>query len=198
MDRQHTRSPSIAGQSVMRQAARGWTVFCVDATPLPSPNPSSCPAGQLAVLAEFSAQSVSNTLWAFATLRHVDEVLMKELAERALQLDIILSFKPQELANTAWAFAKLGFPHPVSPPVCYRDPGAVPSLSAPWPPSPAGAYPCVAAHRHHRQTATRQTGRRQTIGQASRPPQAGEVFGVRCSRRAQWCQGPVSHGPGVP
>lgn len=51
-------------------------------------------------------QDISNTLWAFAALRHHPGAeLMEQAASQAIMT--IQRFKPQELANTLWSFAML-------------------------------------------------------------------------------------------
>ena len=52
-------------------------------------------------------QDISNTLWAFAALRHHPGA---ELMDRAARQAVVTMqrFKPQELANTLWSFASLG------------------------------------------------------------------------------------------
>ena len=51
-------------------------------------------------------QDISNTLWAFAALRHHPGAdLMDRAASQAIMT--IQRFKPQELANTLWSFAML-------------------------------------------------------------------------------------------
>ncbi len=51
-------------------------------------------------------QDISNTLWAFAALRHhPGQELMSRAATQAILT--IQRFKPQELANTLWSFAML-------------------------------------------------------------------------------------------
>ena len=54
-------------------------------------------------MSKFNSQSVANTAWAFATVKHQDEMLFAALV-RAVERRLS-EFKPQELANTAWAFA---------------------------------------------------------------------------------------------
>ena len=64
-------------------------------------------ARALAVRGDFSAQNISNTLWAFATLGfRPSEALLEGLIEQtvAVQGD----FKAQEISITLWAFATLG------------------------------------------------------------------------------------------
>ena len=57
-------------------------------------------------VAEFNAQDLANTAWAFAKACHEDALLFAALARAsARRLD---DFNPQDLVNTAWAFAKLG------------------------------------------------------------------------------------------
>ena len=58
-------------------------------------------------MSSFKAQELSNTAWAFATLRIKDSALFREFS-RAM-VGIMSSFNAQDLANTAWAFAKLDF-----------------------------------------------------------------------------------------
>eukprot|EP00955_Chlamydomonas_euryale_P025029 263561-Chlamydomonas_euryale.AAC.1 len=54
----------------------------------------------------FDPQNFANTLWAMATLGHVDAAFTNALLQAAKpKLD---SFKPQELVNTLWAMATLG------------------------------------------------------------------------------------------
>ena len=51
-------------------------------------------------------QDISNTLWAFAALKHhPGQDLMSRAATQAILT--IQRFKPQELANTLWSFATL-------------------------------------------------------------------------------------------
>lgn len=53
------------------------------------------------------AQDISNTLWAYATLRHYPGA---ELLDGAAKQAVITiqRFKPQEVANTLWSYATLG------------------------------------------------------------------------------------------
>lgn len=52
-------------------------------------------------------QDISNTLWAYATLRHYPGAdLMNGAAQQAVFT--IHRFKPQEVANTLWSYATLG------------------------------------------------------------------------------------------
>ena len=54
-----------------------------------------------------ATQDISNTLWAFATLRHFPGAeLMNGAARQAILT--MQRFKPQEIANTLWSFATLG------------------------------------------------------------------------------------------
>lgn len=52
-------------------------------------------------------QDISNTLWAYATLRHYPGAELLEGAARQAVLTIH-RFKPQEVANTLWSYATLG------------------------------------------------------------------------------------------
>lgn len=54
-----------------------------------------------------SLQDISNTLWAYATLRHYPGAELLEGAARQAVLTIH-RFKPQEVANTLWSYATLG------------------------------------------------------------------------------------------
>ena len=52
-------------------------------------------------------QDISNTMWAYATLRHYpSQALMNGSARQAALL--MQRFKPQEIANTLWSYAMLG------------------------------------------------------------------------------------------
>ena len=52
-------------------------------------------------------QDISNTLWAYATLRHYPGAeLLNGAAQQAIFT--IHRFKPQEVANTLWSYATLG------------------------------------------------------------------------------------------
>lgn len=52
-------------------------------------------------------QDISNTLWAYATLRHYPgSELLDGAAKQAVST--IQRFKPQEVANTLWSYATLG------------------------------------------------------------------------------------------
>lgn len=52
-------------------------------------------------------QDISNTLWAYATLRHYPGAELLDGAARQAVFTI-QRFKPQEVANTLWAYATLG------------------------------------------------------------------------------------------
>eukprot|EP00933_Yihiella_yeosuensis_P021958 TRINITY_DN1729_c0_g1_i5.p1 TRINITY_DN1729_c0_g1~~TRINITY_DN1729_c0_g1_i5.p1 ORF type:complete len:286 (-),score=69.98 TRINITY_DN1729_c0_g1_i5:70-927(-) len=62
-------------------------------------------ARSVLLMAEFGAQSLANTAWAFATLRVLDHPLFDAIASQASC--IIDDFAPQALANTAWAYGTL-------------------------------------------------------------------------------------------
>jgi hypothetical protein len=52
-------------------------------------------------------QDISNSLWAYATLRrHPGDPLLDAAAARAVA--VAARFKPQEVANTLWSYAALG------------------------------------------------------------------------------------------
>mmetsp|Transcript_109617 Transcript_109617/g.353740 ORF Transcript_109617/g.353740 Transcript_109617/m.353740 type:complete len:87 (+) Transcript_109617:591-851(+) len=66
--------------------------------------------------AELLPQNLSNTAWAFATCRVVDEPLMDAIS--AASSSTISQFDIQGLANTLWSFASLLLPHfPILPPL---------------------------------------------------------------------------------
>ena len=52
-------------------------------------------------------QDISNTLWAYATLRHYPGAELLDGAARQA-VSTIYRFKPQEVANTLWSYATLG------------------------------------------------------------------------------------------
>ena len=52
-------------------------------------------------------QDISNTLWAYATLRHYPGAELLDSAARQAVFTIH-RFKPQEVANTLWSYATLG------------------------------------------------------------------------------------------
>ena len=54
-----------------------------------------------------SSQDLSNTLWAFATLRHYPGAELLDGCARQAALSKAC-FKPQEVANLLWSFATLG------------------------------------------------------------------------------------------
>ncbi|KAL7475946.1 hypothetical protein ACHAW6_001838 [Cyclotella cf. meneghiniana] len=55
---------------------------------------------------EFNGQDVSNTVWAFATMKVSDSDLFQSLGDAVVGNDALLSsMKPQELSNTLWSFA---------------------------------------------------------------------------------------------
>ena len=57
-------------------------------------------------MGDFNEQELSNTAWAFATVRQKDVPLFAAVATAAQQ--DMGDFNPQTLANTAWAFATSG------------------------------------------------------------------------------------------
>uniref|UniRef100_A0A7S4FVH6 RAP domain-containing protein n=1 Tax=Eutreptiella gymnastica TaxID=73025 RepID=A0A7S4FVH6_9EUGL len=59
-------------------------------------------------VAEFPAQNVALTVWAFATLGVYDADMMAAFASHIRKPGVLDEFNPQNLANTAWAFATLG------------------------------------------------------------------------------------------
>ena len=76
-------------------------------------------------LKTFEAQSISNMVWAFATLDFKDEVFLEKIAKEVCQRDLE-KFNTQNIANTVWAFATLDFKDEVflekiAKEVCQRD-----------------------------------------------------------------------------
>ena len=61
-------------------------------------------------LKTFEAQSISNMVWAFATLDFKDEVFLEKIAKEVCQRDLE-KFNSQNIANTVWAFATMVFFH---------------------------------------------------------------------------------------
>ena len=59
-------------------------------------------------LKTFEAQSISNMVWAFATLDFKDEVFLEKIAKEVCQRDLE-KFNSQEISITIWAFATLDF-----------------------------------------------------------------------------------------
>jgi len=70
-----------------REATDRWTLVCLSLQVKP--------------------QTVSNLLWAYATLGWAPTHLLNSLAVETLRQ--LPYFKPQELANTLWAYATLGY-----------------------------------------------------------------------------------------
>jgi hypothetical protein len=62
------------------------------------------------LIADFNAQDISNTAWAFATAGVPAPELFAAIAAHAQPR--LAEFKAQELSNTAWAFATAGVPAP--------------------------------------------------------------------------------------
>ena len=58
---------------------------------------------------EFSPQGISNTVWALASLQHLEQNMMAAAA--AVVTHRIQEFSPQEVATTAWAFSTLQVHH---------------------------------------------------------------------------------------
>ncbi|KAK9811789.1 hypothetical protein WJX72_010082 [[Myrmecia] bisecta] len=52
-------------------------------------------------------QTMSNLLWAYATLKRVPDKLLDALTKEVLRQ--LVAFKPQELSNTVWAYAVLDY-----------------------------------------------------------------------------------------
>jgi hypothetical protein len=69
--------------------------------------PALIAAAALSKLGSFSAQNLSNLLWAFVYLHHCDEDLMAAAAKCVVAK--VNEFKPQELANVLWALASLEY-----------------------------------------------------------------------------------------
>lgn len=61
----------------------------------------------MCVCTQVKPQTVSNLLWAYATLGWAPTHLLTSLAVETLRQ--LPYFKPQELANTLWAYATLGY-----------------------------------------------------------------------------------------
>ena len=60
---------------------------------------------------EFSAQSLANTAWAYATACHAAPALLDAIAAETARR--VREFNPQSLTNTAWAYATAGHAEPV-------------------------------------------------------------------------------------
>ena len=76
-------------------------------------------------LKTFEAQSISNMVWAFATLDFKDEVFLEKIAKEVCQRDLE-KFNSQEISITIWAFATLDFKDEVflekiAKEVCHRE-----------------------------------------------------------------------------
>lgn len=69
--------------------------------------PTVIAAAALRRMGEFSPQNLSNLVWSFVYMHHVDEALLAAAARYVVAR--VGEFKPQELANIVWAFASLGY-----------------------------------------------------------------------------------------
>lgn len=64
-------------------------------------------------LEKFSPQHLSNTAWAFATLRFLDTPFIARISEQAMTaMQASGSFRPDGLATLAWSCARVGYHHP--------------------------------------------------------------------------------------
>ena len=66
-------------------------------------------ATEAGVLSEFTAQGISNTVWAYTVLGVREEGLMHALAAHAIQDHVLCTFGALGITNTAWAFVTLQY-----------------------------------------------------------------------------------------
>jgi len=59
-------------------------------------------------MAEFTPQTLSNLLWAYAKCEESSPMLFDRFADHIVALDSLDGFKPQDLSNIVWAFAREG------------------------------------------------------------------------------------------
>ncbi|KAL7533356.1 hypothetical protein ACHAWF_004460 [Thalassiosira exigua] len=63
-------------------------------------------------LENFTAQGMSNLIWAYATAKEANKELFNAMATHIVQLDNLTTFDPQALSNIVWAYATAGESHP--------------------------------------------------------------------------------------